>query len=293
MISKNRDNKIKEFIIFMGPTLVTFTSVLLIPLIYGFYLTFTKYSPIKGIEGFVGLKNYLDAFSDAEFISQFIKTMGYVFIATILCNLVAFFLAYILTSNIKTQNFLRAGFFTPNLIGGIVLGYIWKFIFSNVFTVIGTKLKYEPMMTSFLTDPNKALFAMIIVSIWQYAGYLMMIYIAGFVGMPKDVLEAADVDGATAIKKFFGIKIPLMISSFIVCFFISISRFFMTYDLNLALTGGGPYGSTQLASMHIYQKAFQSNKYALGQAEAMILFVVVAIVAVSQVLLMKRYEVEE
>ena len=119
-----------------------------------------------------------------------------------------------------------------------------------------------------------------------------MIYIAGFVGINKEVLEAADIDGAKGFKKLFYVTIPSMVPSFIICFFITISRGFMAYDLNLALTNGAPYGSTRLASMHIYQKAFQANQYALGQAEAIVLFIVVAIVAVTQVLLTKRYEVE-
>ena len=231
-------------------------------------------------------------FSDKEFLTQFIKTLGYVFYSTIFCNVIAFILAYLLTSNIKAQNFLRGGFFTPNLIGGIILGYIWKFIFANVVTQIGNSLDIETLKTSLLTHPDRAILAMIIVTVWQYAGYLMMIYIAGFVGIQKEVLEAAEIDGAKGMKKLFNITIPSMVPSFIICFFITISRGFMAYDLNLALTNGAPYGSTRLASMHIYQKAFQANQYAVGQAEAIVLFIVVAIVTVSQVLLTKKYEVE-
>lgn len=280
------------FITFMGPSLLTFTCVLLIPFLYGVLLTFTNYNPIKGTKDFVGFFNYIAIFSDKEFLAQFIKTLGYVFYSTIFCNILAFILAYILTNNIKTQNFLRSGFFTPNLIGGIILGYIWKFIFANVITQIGNSLEFEPLMTSLLTHPDRAILAMIIVTVWQYAGYLMMIYIAGFVGIPKEILEASEIDGAKGIKKLLRITIPSMVPSFIICFFITISRGFMAYDLNLALTNGAPYGSTRLASMHIYQKAFQANQYATGQAEAIVLFIVVAIVTVSQVLLTKKHEVE-
>jgi raffinose/stachyose/melibiose transport system permease protein len=280
------------FLAFMGPTLFAFTCVLLIPLLYGFYLTFTNYRPIADSYEFVGLSNYIAVFSDADFIRQFGKTLIYVFFSAILSNAVAFLLAYLLTSNLRAQNFLRAGFFTPNLIGGIVLGYIWKFIFANVVTNIGKTLDYAPLKTSLLTDPNKAILAMIIVTVWQYAGYLMMIYVAGFVGIPKDITEAAEIDGATGLVKLRKITIPLMVPSFIICFFLTISRGFMAYDLNLALTNGDPYGSTRLASMHIYQKAFQANQYAIGQAEAIVLFIAVALVAVSQVMLTKKYEVE-
>ncbi len=289
---KKKALNIGTFIIFMGPTLLTFTCVLLIPFLYGVFLTFTNYNPIQGTKDFVGLTNFVAVFSDKEFLGQFVKTLGYVFYSTIFCNLLAFILAYLLTGNVKAQNFLRGGFFTPNLIGGIVLGYIWKFIFANVVTQIGNTLEFKPLMTSFLTHPDRAIVAMIIVTVWQYAGYLMMIYIAGFVGIPKDVLEAAEIDGAVGLKRLLYVTVPSMIPSFIICFFITISRGFMAYDLNLALTNGAPYGSTRLASMHIYQKAFQANQYATGQAEAIVLFVVVAIVTVSQVLLTKKFEVE-
>lgn len=281
-----------NFIAFAGPTLIAFTCVLLIPFIYGIYLSFTNYSPVTGAHDYVGLSNFANVFTDKEFHQQFLKTIWYVLYSTLLCNLVAFTLAAFLTSNIVGQNILRGGFFTPNLIGGIVLGYIWKFIFANVVTLIGENLGIEALSTSFLTNPNKAIWAMIIVTVWQYAGYLMLIYIAGFVAIPRDIQEAASIDGATGLGRLFRVTIPLMVPSFIICFFISLSRGFMAYDLNLALTNGQPYGSTQLASMHVYQKAFQSYKYGIGQAEAIVLFIVVTVVAVSQVLLTKRFEVE-
>ena len=287
-VLKNMGN----FIAFTGPSLLAFSCVLLIPFIYGIFLSFTNYSPVTGSMDYVGLSNFAKVFTDKQFLQQFIKTIWYVFYSTLLCNLVAFTLAAFLTSNIKGQNILRGGFFTPNLIGGIILGYIWKFIFSNVVTLIGKNTGIEWLSTSFLTDPNRAIWAMIIVTVWQYAGYLMLIYIAGFVAIPRDIQEAASIDGATGLGKLFRVTIPLMVPSFIICFFISLSRGFMAYDLNLSLTNGQPYGSTQLASMHVYQKAFQSYKYGIGQAEAIILFIVVTVVAVSQVLLTKRFEVE-
>jgi raffinose/stachyose/melibiose transport system permease protein len=280
------------FAAFMSPSLIAFTCVLLIPFLYGVYLTFTNYSPITRTSDFVGLANFAGVFTDKPFMESMIKTLGYVFYSALFCNVVAFFLAYLLTSNVRAQSFFRAGFFTPNLIGGIVLGYIWKFIFANVVTQVGKSLQIEQLSTSMLTNPDKAIFAMILVTVWQYAGYLMMIYVAGFVGIPKDIQEAADLDGATGLRKLFRVTIPLMVPSFIICFFITISRGFMAYDLNLALTNGAPYGATRLASMHIYQKAFQASQYGLGQAEAIVLFIVVAIVAVTQVLLTKRFEVE-
>jgi len=291
-MKKKALNNFGAFIAFMGPSLFAFTCVLLIPMLYGVYLTFTNYKPIADSYEFVGFNNFIAVFSDKEFLTQFLKTLRYVLYSALFSNFTAFVLAYLLTSNVKAQNILRAFFFTPNLIGGIILGYIWKFIFANVVTNIGKSLDYGPLTTSLLTNPDRAILAMIIVTVWQYAGYLMMIYIAGFVGIPRDITEAAEIDGATGIEKLTKVTVPLMVPSFIICFFISISRGFMAYDLNLALTNGDPYGSTRLASMHIYQKAFQANQYAVGQAEAIILFIAVAAVAVTQVLLTKKFEVE-
>lgn len=266
--------------------------VLIVPFLYGFYLTFTDWNGISDTYSFIGLRNYILIFKDGEFSKQFLVTLKYMVFSTVLVNLFAFAFAYILTSGIKEQNFLRGGFFTPNLIGGIILGYIWKFIFANVITHVGKSLDIQMFKTSFLTNPNRAVWAMIIVTVWQYAGYLMMIYIAGFMGVQKDIQEAADLDGVYGIKKLLKITIPLMVPSFVINLFISISRGFMAFDLNLTLTNGGPYGSTQLAAMHVYQKAFQSKQYGIGQAEAIILFIVVAIVSVTQVMLTKRQEVE-
>ncbi|HPJ02455.1 MAG TPA: sugar ABC transporter permease [Candidatus Limiplasma sp.] len=280
------------FLAFNGVTLFAFTAVLIIPFLYGLFLTFTDWNAISDTFSFVGFQNYAKVFSDKEFLRQFLITFKYVIISALLCNLLAFTLAYFLTSGIRAQNFLRGGFFIPNLIGGIILGYIWKFIFANVLTQVGKAFNIAWLQTSFLTNPDRAIWAMIIVTVWQYAGYLMMIYIAGFVGIPRDVQEAADIDGAHGLRKLWRVTIPMMIPSFNICMFITMSRGFMAYDLNLSLTNGGPYGSTRLAAMHVYQKAFQSKLYGIGQSEAIVLFVVVAILSVTQLLINKKREVE-
>lgn len=280
------------FLAFNGLSLFAFLCVLVIPFIYGFILTFTNWNAISDAYSFVGLQNYTTVFSDKEFLQQFLITLKYVVISAVLCNVFAFTIAYFLTSGMRAQNFLRGGFFVPNLIGGIILGYIWKFMFANVLTQVGKTIGVAWLKTSFLTNPDRAIWALIIVTVWQYAGYLMMIYIAGFVGIPKDVREAADIDGAHGLKKLFRVTIPLMVPSFNICLFITLSRTFMAYDLNLSLTNGAPYGSTQLAAMHVYQKAFMSKQFGVGQAEAIVLFVVVALISVTQVMLNKKREVE-
>jgi raffinose/stachyose/melibiose transport system permease protein len=284
--------KVKWFSIFTGPALIAFLCVMVIPFFYGIYMTFTDWDALADTYQYVGLRNYALVFSDRAFHRQFLVTFRYVISSTILVNIFAFILAWLLTSGIRAQSFLRAGFFTPNLIGGIVLGYIWRFLFANVFTLVGKSLGIEALSTSFLSHPERAVSALIIVTVWQYAGYLMVIYIAGIVSIPKEIEEAASIDGASGLRKLFLITIPLMLPAFVICIFISLSRGFIAYDLNLSLTNGAPYGSTQLAAMYVYQQAFLARRYGLGQAEAMVLFLVVAVATVTQVQLTKRYEVE-
>ena len=192
--------------------------------------------------------------------------------------MIAFLLAYILTRGIKGQNFFRAGFFTPNLIGGIVLGYIWQFVFSRVFVSIGETTGWSLFEISWLSTP--------------LAGYMILIYVAGFMGLSEDVLEAASIDGASGWVKMKNIILPLMMSSVTICLFLTLSRAFMVYDVNLSLTGGAPYGTTEMAAMHVYEKAFTSRQFGVGQAEAFILFIIVACISGIQVYTTKKREVE-
>lgn len=210
----------------------------------------------------------------------------------ILVNLIAFVIAYLLTRGIKGQNFFRAGFFTPNLIGGIVLGYIWQFVFSRVFVSVGESTGWNLFGVSWLSDPTKAFIALVVVSVWQLSGYMILIYVAGFMGLSEDVMEAASIDGATGWRKMKSIVMPLMMSSVTICLFLTLSRAFMVYDVNLSLTAGAPYGTTEMAAMHVYEKAFTSRQFGLGQAEALILFVIVACISGIQVYLTKKKEVE-
>ena len=282
---------IKAGIMFALPGLLVFFLVVIIPFVYGFYLTFTDWNGVSQVKSFVGIRNYIDTFKDTEFWSSMWLTLRYVLISVLLVNIVAFFLAYLLSNGIKGQNFFRAGFFTPNLIGGVVLGFIWKFIFSNVFTAIGKSLGVEWLSKSMLSAPKTAYFALILVTVWQLAGYMMLIYIAGFTGLSHDVLEAASIDGATGMRRMRSIILPLMVPSFVICIFLTLSRTFMVYDLNLTLTKGGPYASTRLVAMHVYEKAFTSRNYGVGQSEALFLFVIVAIISGIQVWMGRKKEV--
>lgn len=285
-------NSGKDFCMFALPGMFCFFAVVIIPFLYGVYLTFTDWNGVSDTKNFIGLKNFAGVISDKQFWSSLLLTFRYVIVVVILVNVLAFAIAYLLTRGIKGQNFFRAGFFTPNLIGGIVLGYIWQFVFSRVFVNIGETTGWSLFEISWLSEPNRAFAALILVSVWQLSGYMILIYVAGFMGLSEDVMEAASIDGASGFAKLKNIVLPLMMSSITICLFLTLSRAFMVYDLNLSLTSGGPYGTTEMAAMHVYEKAFTSRQFGVGQAEALILFIVVACISGLQVYLTKKQEVE-
>lgn len=289
---KGVGNRLRSRLFFTGPTLFAFITVMIVPFLYGIYLTFTNWDGIATTHTLVGFQNYASVFKDADFWKSFGLTLKYVLFTVILTNVIAFLLAYALSKGLKGQSVFRAGFFLPNLVGGIVLGFIWQFIFNNLIVYVGQKAGFAIFSTSWLTDPQKAFWTIVIVTIWQYAGYMMVIYIAGLMGVPNDIMEAASIDGAKTWTKMFKIVLPLMVPSFIVCIFLSLQRGFMVYDVNLALTKGGPFKSTEFVSMHVYEKAFLSRDYGVGQAEALVLFLIVAVITLIQVYFSKKLEVE-
>ncbi|MGQ4680880.1 carbohydrate ABC transporter permease [Paenibacillus polymyxa] len=285
-------NRLRTRLLFTGPTLFAFITVMIIPFLYGIYLTFTNWDGISTTLTLVGIQNYLAVFRDIEFWKSFALTLKYVFYTVVLINVIAFMLAYVLTKGLKGQSIFRAGFFLPNLVGGIVLGFIWQFIFNNVLVYLGQHADIQALSTTWLADPDKAFWTLVIVTVWQNAGYMMVIYIAGLTGVPNDIMEAASIDGANSWTRLRKMVLPLMVPSFIVCIFLSLQRGFMVYDVNLALTKGGPFSSTQMVSMHVYEKAFLSRDYGVGQAEAFVLFLMVALITLLQVYFSKKLEVE-
>lgn len=284
--------KVRQFFMFAGPATVLFCAVVVLPFVYGLYLTFTSWDGISKTKPFVGFSNYLAAFKDVAYWQALGRTFIYSAIAVVLVNVVAFLLAYLVTSGIKGQNFFRAGFFIPNLIGGIVLGYVWKFVFNRALVSIGQSISVGALSTSWLATPSGAMLCLIIVSVWQYAGYMMLIYVAGFMSVSKSLMEAAQIDGCTKSQATWNVTVPLMRASFVQCLFLTITRCFMVYDVNLSLTKGEPFNSSVLGAMHVYNQAFTYKNYGTGQAEALILFLVCAIVGVTQVYIGKKGEVE-
>lgn len=282
--------KLGQFLMFAGPAGILFCAVVIVPFFYGLYLTLTSWDGVATSKPFVGLANYAEAFADTAYWSALGRTVVYSVISVILVNIVAFFLAFLVTSGIKGQNFFRAGFFIPNLIGGIVLGYVWKFVFNRAFVAIGEAIT-QTDHASLLSTTNGAMFCLILVSVWQYAGYMMLIYVAGFMSVDKSLQEASMIDGCNSAQAMWHVTIPLMRASFVQCIFLSTTRCFMVYDLNLSLTKGEPFNSSVMAAMHVYNQAFVYKNYGVGQTEALILFVICAIIGALQVYFGKKGEV--
>lgn len=292
MEKMNLGRKTFCFLTFAGPAVLFFVCVVIVPLFYGVYLTFTDWNGISLDMNFVGFANYKAVFSDTLFWKSLGLTVLYSAVSVVTINLVAFGLAYLLTSGIKGQNFLRAGFFTPNLIGGLILGYVWQFLFSRVLVNLYDFIPMELFRRSWLSQPGTAFAALVIVTTWQYSGYMLLIYVSGFLGVPQELVEAARIDGAGDGTITRRIRLPLMMPSIVICLFLSITRTFKVYDLNLSLTEGGPYGSTKMAAMHIFTKAFEEYRYGIGQAEALVFFVIIAAIALTQTYLGKKREIE-
>ncbi len=282
---------LKKFMKFAGLPLAIFTVVLVVPFVNGFYYTFTDWDGFK-VDKFVGFSNYAESFADPKFWTTLRFTGLFVVVSLVLVNVVAFGLALIVTANLRSRNLLRTLFFVPNLVGGVVLGVIWQFIFNSAIVALANKYDWELFKQSWLQDTNKAFWALIIVTVWQSSGYMMIVYITGLVSIENDVLEASQIDGASPLRTLFAIKIPLMAQAFTIALFLTLRGGFMAYDVNVALTEGGPFRTTELISLHIFQDAFGEGNFGTGQSKAVIMFIVVALAALVQVTISKRYEVQ-
>ena len=282
-------------IIFLFPLLFTFAVTVIVPMCVGIFYSFTDWNGVTYTK-MVGFENYAAMFKEPAFIWSLLLTVLFVVVNMILVNVVAFLLALLCTTKLKGIGFFRAAYFLPNLIGGIVLGYVWQFIFSNVLTQILS----SPY--SWLAKTNTAFIAIIIVYVWQYAGYIMLIYINGLATVPKDVLEAAQIDGASEIKTLFQIKIPMIAATFTICTFLTLTSAFKQFDVNLALTNGvgtvrGFMGQrlsngTQMIALNIYNTAFARDMYGFAQAKAILFFIILACVSLVQVRISNKREVE-
>ena len=298
MTSKQR-RKLTEFL-FLLPTLLAFVMVIIIPFIYGIFYSFTDWQGTGSFTKMVGFENYAAIFKEPAFLHSFLKTLEFTVINIITVNVVAFIISLLVTSEIRGRNVYRAGFFVPNLIGGIVLGLIWQFIFSNILPAVGQAIGWDLISKSLISNKDTVMFTMVTVNTWQYAGYIMLIYVAAIQSISKSVMEAAEVDGAKYWTRITKIQIPLMANAFTISLFLTLTNSFKMYDVNVALTNGGPTAvfmkkpvqSSELLALNIYQTAFKYNNMAQGQAKAVIFFVVLTIFSIIQVSYNKSKEIE-
>lgn len=282
-----------NFVLFLGPTLLLYLVIEVIPLIMGVVYSFTDWDGIATEIGFVGFQNYIDLFTDDP---RFWKSMLFTFentaVVVIVSNLIGFVLAYNLSKKIPFRNFMRAAFYLPRLIGGVILGFVWQFIFLNIFPFLGEKFGIGVFQLSWLGTPATSFWALAIVQAWGFAGYMMIIYVAGLTAISSDYIEAAVIDGATAGQQLRHVILPLMMPAITECLFLSLLNSFKVYDVNLSLTGGGPYRSSEAITMNVYTTAFAESQLGYGSAKAIIMALVIIAVTLLQVKLTSKKEVQ-
>ncbi len=278
-------NPIKRYFpIFVIPTLLAFLIAFVIPFLLGLFLSFTEFRTVSNFT-FVGFSNYIRAFTDDNtFLDALWFTVKFAIMSVITINIIAFSFALMLTRSVPGTRIFRTIFFMPNLIGGIVLGYIWQVIIN------GALYPFEFSITS---NPAFGYWGLIILMNWQMIGYMMIIYIAGIQNIPTEITEAAKVDGAGAFTTLYRIIIPSVMPSITICLFLTITNSFKLFDQNLALTAGAPANKTQMVALDIYNTFYSRTGYeGVGQAKAVIFFIIVAIIALAQLRFTRGKEVE-
>ncbi|MGN1122848.1 MAG: carbohydrate ABC transporter permease [Eubacterium sp.] len=270
--------------VFLLPTAIAFVLAFVIPFVMGIGLSFTKFTTVTNAR-WVGIENYIKAFTaDNDFLYSLGFTALFTIVSVITVNVFAFLLALLLTRGIRGTNFFRSVFFMPNLIGGIVLGYIWNLLINGVLAVIGVDITYKT---------EYGFWGLVLLTNWQLIGYMMVIYIAGLQNIPDDLIQAAAIDGASSAKTLFKIKIPMVMPSVTICTFLTLTNSFKMFDQNLALTAGAPENTTQMLALNIFRTFYsRAGWQGVGQAKAVIFFVIVAVIALIQLRLTGSREVE-
>lgn len=273
----------KHFPLFALPTLAAFSVAFVIPFIIGIYLSFTEFTTIVDAK-WVGIKNYIKAFSTADFRNALWFTVKFTVVSMITVNVIAFLLSLLLTRGLKGTNLFRTVFFMPNLIGGIVLGYIWQLIINGVLSFTGVTITY---------DPKYGFWGLVFLINWQLIGYMMIIYIAGIQNIPTDLIDASRVDGAGAWQTLKNVTIPMVMPSVTICLFLTLTNSFKMFDANLALTDGAPSRQTAMLALDIYKTFYgRTGWQGVGQAKAVTFSLIVAAIALLQLAITRKREVE-
>ena len=274
----------RYFPIFVLPTMIAFTLGFIIPFVEGVYLSFCKFTTVNDAK-FVGFANYAKVFTDETFVHAFWYTAAFTVVSVILINVLAFAVALLLTKGFKGTNIFRTVFFMPNLIGGIVLGYIWQLLLNGILLYFNRTLTYSS---------TYGFWGLIVLMCWQQIGYMMIIYIAGIQNIPGELIEAAEIDGATKWQILKKVTIPMVMPSITVCTFLTLTNSFKLFDQNLALTNGEPSKMSEMLALNIFNTFYGRTGYeGVGQAKAVIFFILVTVIALTQNYLTRRKEVQQ
>lgn len=291
-MTQTKTKKLLIYFTFVSPAILLFALIIMLPFVRAIIFSFQDWDGISADIKWVGWNNYTTIFHDSAYLKSFWFTLKYVAVSTLLVNLIGFALAIVLNMKLKTKNVLRTVYFMPHVIGTLIIGFIWQFIISQVFPQIAEWTGWHIFEVNWLSYPSYAFWALILVNVWYSAGYFMVIYIAALQGISTELLEASQIDGVNRWQRMWHIILPLVRNAITICLFLAITSGFKVFDLNLALTKGGPFGSTESLALHIYQDAFANNNYTLASTKAIIFFIVLGAITLIQVFAMKRKEVE-
>lgn len=285
VIKKIMEKTIKRYWpVFLIPTMAAFVIGFIVPFAEGIYLSFCKFTTIRDAE-FVGLQNYIDAFKDATFPDAFKFTTLFAIVTLVLINVLAFLVALALTQKIKGTNIFRTIFFMPNLIGGIVLGYVWQLLLNGILAHFQKTLTYSS---------KYGFWGLVILMLWQQIGYMMIIYISGIQNIPGELIEAAEIDGANKVQLLRYVTIPMVMPSITICTFLTLTNGFKLFDQNLALTNGGPDKMSEMLALNIYNTFYGRTGWeGVGQAKAVIFFIIVGVIALIQNKMTTSKEVQQ
>ncbi len=288
--------KLNITLVFLGFTLPAFAAILLsveIPFLMSVIYSFTKWNGLDKVPVFIGMANYIEIFrNDPDMLHALVFTVELAACTVILTNVVALTLAVFLDSGIKGKNVLRVAFYIPNIISLIVIGYVWRFIFSKGFDSFYEMTHWNIFLLSWLGDKNLAFLSVVLVRVWQQLGFYLVIYIAGLQTVPKDLIEAAMIDGASPISRFFRVTLPMIMPSVTVAVFYSLSNGLKVFDVVMSLTSGGPGNATMSIALDIYRTAFITGRFGYGTAKSVILFLLILLLTLFQVRMFKKREVE-
>jgi raffinose/stachyose/melibiose transport system permease protein len=281
------------FFAFIAPAALFFLTFIVVPMLGGISYSFTNWNGLSKSFSFVGIRNYIEAFQEKEFIRSLLFSFKYVVLMVVLQNVIGLLLALLIESRKRAKGLFRTIFFLPNMVSMIIGAFMWTFIFTKLLPELAEKTAMTFLDQSWTGDPKFSFYSILIVSLWQGIGYMMIIYIAGLQGVPKDLKEAARIDGASPWQMFRSVTFPMIFHAVTICIFLTLNSAFNTFDVVYGLTGGGPGRKTEVVSLHIFQEAFNYNyRFGYANAKAMILFLIILAITIIQVKVMKKREIE-